>query len=54
MERVSVPLLDTADIGVVNVGLDAFNRSVEDAYQSARSVQGALENLRGLKKESAA
>ncbi len=31
MERVSVPLLDTADIGVVNVGLDAFNRSVEDA-----------------------
>lgn len=31
-----------------------FNRSVEDAYQSARSVQEALENLRGLKKESAA
>jgi hypothetical protein len=31
-----------------------FNRSVEDAYQSAQSVQDALENLRGLKKESAA
>ncbi len=31
-----------------------FNRSIEDAYQSARSVQDALENLRGLKKESAA
>jgi hypothetical protein len=31
-----------------------FNRSVESAYQSARSVQDALENLRGLRKESAA
>jgi len=31
-----------------------FNCSVEDAYQSAQSVQDALENLRGLKKESAA
>lgn len=31
-----------------------FNRSVEDAYQSAQSVQDALENLRGLQKESAA
>jgi hypothetical protein len=41
------------DIGRLQA-LVEFNRSVEDAYQSAQSVQEALETLRGLKKESAA
>lgn len=41
------------DIGRLEA-LVEFNRSVEDAYQSAQSVQDALETLRGLKKESAA